>query len=128
MQPDYSPPASSMARRRRKPSPRRARPDGRTWVVRRSRDLAREFRARLGAVADESGVGAAVVAAAEMGALAENLRQLALRGEPIPADDVIRATRTADLLLRRLPLDLVEPIDATDQVLAELRAQRETAP
>jgi hypothetical protein len=55
--------------------------------------------------ADDPITATAIRRAAETTALSEHLRARMLRGEPVSADDVLRASRTADLLTRRLELD-----------------------
>jgi hypothetical protein len=92
-------------RRKRKKLPRHAY-DRRSRLGRRIRTLVGAFRARLAedAVADPV-VNAAVDRAAELTALAENLRQRALRGERVPPDDIVRTARLADQSVRALRLD-----------------------
>jgi hypothetical protein len=109
-------PAESTAVRPRKRL--RAAIDHRTRMGRRARELVRLYRDRMGDTADELTVSAAIVAAAEMQSLAEDLRRRALRGEPIPPDDVVRTQRTADLMVRRL-VDRPQPQPDPDHALAE---------
>jgi hypothetical protein len=93
------------AERKRRQS-RRPKPDGRRWIVRRSKQLADIYRQRLGEeVARDALLAAAVIRAAELTAYAESLRQAALRGQPISADDVVRAERLASAAVRHLQLD-----------------------
>ena len=63
------------------------------------------FRARIGPDADDPVVSTAIRRAPRLSRLSEDLRARTLRGEPISADDVLRASSTADLLTRRLHLD-----------------------
>jgi hypothetical protein len=63
------------------------------------------FHQRIGPDADDPITATAIRRAAETVALSEDLRGRMLRGENISADDVLRASRTADLLTRRLHLD-----------------------
>ena len=71
----------------------------------RVKQLVAIFRARIGADADDPVTDAAIRRAAETVVLSEHLRARALRGEDVSADDVLRLSRTADLLTRRLQLD-----------------------
>ena len=90
-----------------KPNKRRARVliDKRSVLGRRVKELVQVFHARLGPDADDPIMAAAVARAAETVALSENLRARMLRGEAVSADDVLRTTRAADALTRRLHLD-----------------------
>src|SRR5437899_1979727 len=95
-----------------KPNKRRARVqiDKRYALGRRVKTLVAIFRARLGPDADDPVLDAAIRRAAETVALSEHLRARMLRGEPnVSADDVLRLSRTADLLTRRLQLDRHKP-------------------
>jgi len=83
-------------RRRRRPFDRRYGPG------RRVLQLEAMFKARLGAAADDPVTATAIARAAETVALSEHLRARMLRGEAVSADDTLRATRTAELLTRRL--------------------------
>ena len=78
--------------------------DQRFAIARRVRELTEVFRARI-PDADDPITGAAIRRAAETTALSEQLRARMLNGETVSADDVLRASRTADLLTRRLRLD-----------------------
>jgi len=86
-------------RRARKPF------DGRYVIGKRVKQLTTVFRERLGADAHDPITDAAIRRCAETVALSEDLRARMLRGENISADDVLRASRTADLLTRRLHLE-----------------------
>ena len=55
-------------------------------------------------------VSTAIRRAAETTALSEDLRARALRGESVSPDDVLRSSRTADLMTRRLHLDRRKPV------------------
>jgi hypothetical protein len=96
--------------KRRKRNHRRARKrvDGRTALGLRVKALVACFSDRL-PDADDVMVRTAVQRAAEMVALSEDLRGRMLRGELVSADDVLRLTRTADLMVRRLHLDRKPP-------------------
>jgi hypothetical protein len=63
------------------------------------------FRARIGPDADDPVMCTAIRRCAETVALSEDLRARMLRGEAVSPDDALRASRTADLLTRRLHLD-----------------------
>jgi hypothetical protein len=63
------------------------------------------FRSRIGPDAYDPVMAAAIARAAETVALSENLRARMLRGEAVSPDDVLRTTRAADALTRRLHLD-----------------------
>jgi hypothetical protein len=83
--------------------PRRKDPDGRLWVVRRTKMLARLYADRVGEAASDPIIAASIKRAAELQALADELRQRALRGdESVSPDDVVRVTRLADQSVRRL--------------------------
>jgi hypothetical protein len=86
-------------RRARKPF------DGRYAIGRRVKELVNVFRARLGPDADDPVMSTAIRRCAETVALSENLRARMLRGEAVSPDDVLRTTRAADALTRRLHLD-----------------------
>jgi hypothetical protein len=79
--------------------------DGRYVIGKRVKELVDVFRTRIGPDADDPITATAIRRAAETVALSEDLRARMLRGENISADDVLRASRTADLLTRRLHLD-----------------------
>lgn len=66
------------------------------------KQLERYFRERLGQAASDIVVAAAIARAAELTTLAESLRQRALRGEPVPPDDIVRVARLADQSVRAL--------------------------
>jgi hypothetical protein len=91
-------------RRRRGPKPRQPF-DKRTLLGRRVVELIGTFRARLGAEAADAVVDAAVQRCAEVTALAEVMRAKMLRGEKVSTETVLRLSRTADLLTRKLGLD-----------------------
>jgi hypothetical protein len=79
--------------------------DKRTLLGRRVVELEATFRQRLGEDANDPITATAIRRAAETTALSEHLRAQMLRGAPVSADDVLRSSRTADLLTRRLHLD-----------------------
>jgi hypothetical protein len=99
---DSSPVASPTPRKRRNHRPAPKRFDGRYALGRRVRELVELFTARIGPDADDKITATAIRRAAETTALSEHLRARMLRGEVVSADDVLRASRTADLLTRRL--------------------------
>jgi hypothetical protein len=99
--------------------------DGRYVIGRRVRELIAVFRARIGSDADDPVVSTAIRRCAETVALSEGLRARMLRGEPVSADDVLRSTRSADALTRRLHLD--RPKQTTPTLSAYL-ASRGSAP
>ena len=86
-------------RRARKPF------DGRYAIGRRVNELVDVFRTRIGPDADDPVTSTAIRRCAETVALSEDLRARMLRGEAVSPDDVLRATRAADALTRRLHLD-----------------------
>jgi hypothetical protein len=98
---------TSIAPAKPKPNKRRARVqiDKRFALGRRVKQLTAIFRQRLGADAEDPVLDAAIRRAAETTALAEDLRARMLRGERVDPDDVLRTTRAADALTRRLHLD-----------------------
>jgi hypothetical protein len=98
---------TSIAPAKPRPNKRRARVriDKRYALGRRVKQLTAIFRDRLGADAEDPVLDAAVRRAAETTALAEDMRARMFRGEHVSPDDVLRTTRTADLLTRKLHLD-----------------------
>jgi hypothetical protein len=83
---------------------RRHRYDRRTRIGRRVRALVMALRGRLhlnGGPLDPL-LTAQIERCAETIAISEALRARAMRGEPIAADDVVRASRSADFLTRQL--------------------------
>jgi hypothetical protein len=79
--------------------------DARYVLGRRVRELEAVFGARLGRDADDPVTSTAIRRCAETVALSEDLRARMLRGEAVSPDDVLRITRAADALTRRLHLD-----------------------
>jgi hypothetical protein len=80
--------------------------DGRYILGRRAKELVAIFRERIGPdVADDPVMSTAIRRCAETVALSEDLRARMLRGEAVSPDDVLRTTRAADALTRRLHLD-----------------------
>jgi len=79
--------------------------DGRYVIGKRVKELIAGFRERLGSDADDLVTAAAIRRCAETVALSEDLRARMLRGEDVSPDDVLRTTRAADALTRRLHLD-----------------------
>jgi hypothetical protein len=83
--------------------------DRRRALGRRITALVRYFRERLGPDADDPVTNAAVMRCAEVTALAEHHRAKMLRGERVSTETVLRLSRTADLLTRKLGLDHRKP-------------------
>jgi hypothetical protein len=111
-------------RRRRGPKPRQPF-DKRTLLGRRVVELVDTFRVRLGVEADDPLVAAAIRRAAETVALAEKWRARMLRGERVSTETVLRLTRTADLLTRKLGLDKPRPQPAGPSLADYLRAHHD---
>ena len=97
-------------RRKPKPNKRRAltRVDHRYQLGRRVLELVDVIRSRI-PDADDPITATAIRRAAECITLSEDLRARALNGESISPDDVLRSSRTADLMTRRLHLDRRKP-------------------
>jgi hypothetical protein len=109
-------PAESAALTSETPAPKRrnhrrarARFDKRYAIGRRVKQLMAIFRDRLGPDADDPVTNAAVMRCAEVTALAEVTRGKMLRGERVSTETVLRLSRTADLLTRKLGLDRAKP-------------------
>ena len=83
--------------------------DGRYLLGRRVHALVDVFSARIGPDATDPITATAIRRAAETVALSEDLRARMLRGEDVSPDDVLRTTRAADALTRRLHLDRRQP-------------------
>jgi hypothetical protein len=80
--------------------------DKRLAIGRRIKQLAGEFRVRLGLDAEDPLLLTAIERAAQLQALAEQAAARALRGDPkVAYDDVVRLSRLADHAMRRLNLD-----------------------
>lgn len=79
--------------------------DRRYALGRRVKALVAMFRERLGPDADDPLTSTAINRCAETVALSEHLRARMLRGDDVSPDDVLRTTRAADALTRRLQLD-----------------------
>jgi hypothetical protein len=106
MSADSSTVAGRMPVRKRRNHRKARKPfDGRYAIGRRVRELVGVFRARIGPDADDPVTSTAIRRCAETVALSEDLRARMLRGEAVSADDVLRTTRAADALTRRLHLD-----------------------
>jgi hypothetical protein len=98
--------ALAKERRQRYRGPRRKNPDGRTWVMKRSRELAQMYAERLGAEAMADALTARnVERAATLAALAEDVLHRSLRGDIIARDDIIRTERLALMAEKALGLD-----------------------
>ena len=107
-------------RRKRGPKPPRHVFDRRTRVGRRAVALAKAFRARIGPDGDDPITSTAIRRCAETVALSEDLRARMLRGEAVSPDDVLRTTRAADALTRRLHLDRHRPAQTQPSLLEYL--------
>ena len=90
-----------------RPKKRRRRvPDGRFWVVRRTKQLIELYTAQLGEAAADPIVAAQIRRASEVVALADDLRNRRMCGDnSVTPDDIVRTSRLGDLLTRRLHLD-----------------------
>ena len=97
---------SKTPRRRRqwRYTPRRI--DNRRRAARRAKALREHYTAALATTGRELSIelAAAVMKAAELVALVEDMRARALRGAEINADDLVRMQRLADASVRRLAL------------------------
>ena len=112
--------------RRNKRTPKPRQPfDKRTLLGRRAVELVSVFRERLGSDATDPVLDAAIRRAAETTALSESLRARMLRGENVSPDDVLRTTRAADALTRRLHLDRHKARPTTSSLAEYLRTHRE---
>jgi hypothetical protein len=100
--------------------------DGRYVIGKRVKQLTAVFRERLGADAHDPITDAAIRRCAETVALSEDLRARMLRGEDVSPDDVLRTTRAADALTRRLHLDRHKRPEGPS--LDDLMGTREGAP
>jgi hypothetical protein len=116
---DSRPTATRSGKRARKPF------DGRLIIARRVRELVAVFSARIGDDAADPITATAIKRCAETVALSEDLRARMLRGEDVSPDDVLRTTRAADALTRRLHLDRRKP---TAPTLSSYLAQRGDGP
>jgi hypothetical protein len=99
------------AKKPRRRGPRRKDPDARRWVVKRARAraLAQLYASRLGEAASDPIVARTIQKAAELQALADELRQRRLKGdEGVSPDDIVRLDRLADISVKRLQLDRVK--------------------
>jgi hypothetical protein len=98
-------------KRRRRLVPRQ-RLDGRTRIAKRAKQLAAHFLEALGDREITLELEAAVRRVGELIAIAEQLRADKLRGLPVPADDIVRTDRLANLALRQLGLPKAKPAEA----------------
>jgi len=112
--PAESSPGASLKPPKRRRNHRKAKKpfDGRFVLGRRVHALVEMFSERLSPDADDPIMAAAIRRAAETTALSEDLRARMLRGEDVSPDDVLRTTRAADALTRRLQLDRRKPASA----------------
>jgi hypothetical protein len=76
--------------------------------------LERVFQARLPEAAKDPVLLAAIRRAAELTAISEDMRARMVRGEDVSPDDVLRLSRSAEAMTRRLHLDRHKP--ATPQL------------
>jgi hypothetical protein len=87
----------------------RTRFDARYVLGRRVKLLMGFFCERLGPASADPVTFAAIMRCAEVTALAEHHRAKMLRGERVSTETVLRLSRTADLLTRKLGLDHRKP-------------------
>jgi len=97
--------AGCKQRKRRRSAPRKSL-DGRTWIAKRMRVLREHYLSALGDRNLTVDLEGRISKAAELSALAEDLRARMLRGErDVCADDLVRMQRLADASVRALGLD-----------------------
>jgi hypothetical protein len=96
---------ASAARAQRRTKRSRHRLDRRVRPARNVLKLIELYSARLGKDASDPLLQAAIVRAAELRAVAEDLRSQVLRGESVSADDLVRCERLAAAAERALHLD-----------------------
>jgi hypothetical protein len=101
----------------------RVRVDKRYALGRRAKELEATFAQRLGADAADIVLATAITRCAEVVVISEDLRARMLRGEAVSPDDVLRLTRTADALTRRLHLDRHKAPPASVTLADYLRAR-----
>jgi hypothetical protein len=124
---ECSPFASLTPKKKRRNHRKAKKPfDGRFVLGRRVHALVEMFRARIGPDAEDPVTATAIRRAAETVALSEHLRAQMLRGEPISPDDALRASRTADLMTRRLHLE--RHVTKQEPSLSSYLAAREGTP
>jgi hypothetical protein len=100
--------------------------DRRTRIGRRMKELVMLYSARLGDAALDPVVALSIQRAAELAALAEDLRWRALKGDPEATPNaIVRITRLADLSVRRLHLDRPQLQPSTPSLAAYLREAAE---
>jgi hypothetical protein len=110
-------------RRKRGPKPPRHVFDRRTRVGRRSVELAKAFRERLGG--SDPVMLAMIEKAARLVALSEDASARALNADPrVDMDTLVRLNRLADLALRRLHLDRYRPAPPAQPSLSQYLGQR----
>ena len=101
------------------PTARRiARVDGRSKAAKRVKELAASYIARLGGRNVDAATLAAIQKAAELAALAEELRGRALRGEAVDLGEMVKVEGVADRAARALGLDRLKR-DNDDRSLDE---------
>jgi len=86
-------------------SRRIARVDGRSKAAKRVKELAAGYIAQLGGGVADAATLAAVQKAAELAAVAEELRGRALRGESVDLGEMVKVQGIADRAIRALDLD-----------------------
>jgi len=91
-------------RRRRRSGVRRKKPDGRRWINRRARQLQSLYTATLRVNGRELSLDtvAEIARAAELGAIAEDMRQRLLRGQRVSPNHLVRCERLAAAAKRAL--------------------------
>jgi hypothetical protein len=83
--------------------------------------LERVFQARLPEAAKDQVLLAAIRRAAELTAISEDMRARMVRGEAVSPDDVLRLSRSAEMMTRRLHLDrhnTKQPLSLADYLAA----------
>src|SRR5437899_640698 len=84
-------------RRRRRPGVRRKKPDGRAWIMRRSRQLREHYTTTLRVSGRELSLDtvAEIARTAELTAISEDLRQGLLHGLRVSPNHLVRCERLA---------------------------------
>src|SRR5262245_21508769 len=78
-------------------------PDGRTWVVRRTKQLIELYTAQAGEAAADPIMAVQIKRASEVVALADDLRNRRMCGDiSVTPDDIVRTSRLGELLVRQL--------------------------
>jgi hypothetical protein len=127
MRGEYIADSNAMPARPRKKRRQRRKPiDGRTRTARRIRELAASFLAALGSGLSPE-LGERCERAAQLVALAEDVRRKALTGRSVSLDDVIRVENAADRARRALglPTGKREPVYSLADYLARMPPEQE---